>query len=308
MGTVVFPNAEVKIFLTADDTVRALRRYRELVAKTPHEKDSLSVELILQEMQKRDDNDTNRTISPLKQASDAVLIDTSHLSIDEVVAKIVQLVNKEPPASLEARFVYGLCRGIISFVVKLLFRLRVYGQEHVHSSAGIIIANHTSYLDPPLLAVAYPGEVHFLARETLFHVPILGKIIRALNTHPVANDAGDLHVLRQMVGLLNSGKKLILFPEGRRSPDGQLLPFARGFAFLAKRTKCTIFPAYIDGAFAAWPASRSFPVPFRKITCVFGSPLEWKEGETEEQFINRCCVSIEGLHTWLSRGAHGNPP
>lgn len=308
MGTVVFPQAEVKIFLTADETVRAQRRYLELVEKNPQMADSLSVEQILAEMQKRDDNDANRTISPLKQAPDAILIDTSFSSIDEVVSKIVALVEKEAPTATPRRFVYRLCRGVISFFTKLFFRLRVYGEEHVHVNAGIIIANHTSYLDPPVLAVAYPGEVHFLARETLFRVPVLGKIIRALNTHPVANNAGDLHILRQMVGLLNSGKKLILFPEGRRSTDGQLLPFARGFAFLAKKTKCTIFPAYIEGAYRAWPSSRSIPIPFCKITIVFGSPLAWKEGESEEEFIERCSSAIARLHTWLSEGAHGNPP
>jgi cytidylate kinase len=88
IGTVVFPDAEVKFFLTARDEVRAKRRWDELVAKG----ESVSFEATLEEVRKRDDNDTNRALAPLRQASDAVLVDSSDISIEDTVAFMVEKV------------------------------------------------------------------------------------------------------------------------------------------------------------------------------------------------------------------------
>lgn len=91
IGTVVFPEAEVKIFLTARPAVRAERRYLELKEK---QKTVQSQEEVMHQLMQRDDLDSNRTIAPLKQAGDAFLIDTSDLSIGEVVDLICSLSEK----------------------------------------------------------------------------------------------------------------------------------------------------------------------------------------------------------------------
>lgn len=83
LGTVVFPHADLKFFLTARAEVRAQRRLKDLQEKFPEQ--SFSFEKILQEIQERDTYDSNRTLAPLKQADDAVLVDTSGLSIVEVI-------------------------------------------------------------------------------------------------------------------------------------------------------------------------------------------------------------------------------
>lgn len=90
IGTHVLPDAEVKIFLTASAKVRALRRYNELTSDN-----YVSLEQLEQEIIARDELDQTRTIAPLVQASDAILIDSSHLSIEEVVAQIVELGRKK---------------------------------------------------------------------------------------------------------------------------------------------------------------------------------------------------------------------
>ena len=91
IGTVVLPQADVKIFLTADPQVRARRRYDELIAKG--QKADLST--ILKEVEQRDYQDTHRTVAPLKQAKDAVKVDTTCLDIDAVVAAIRQIVKEK---------------------------------------------------------------------------------------------------------------------------------------------------------------------------------------------------------------------
>jgi cytidylate kinase len=91
IGTVVLPGADVKIFLTADPEVRAKRRYDELIAKG--QKADLST--ILKEIKQRDYQDSHRAIAPLKQARDAVLVDTSDLDIEGVVTAIRQIVGEK---------------------------------------------------------------------------------------------------------------------------------------------------------------------------------------------------------------------
>ena len=91
IGTVVLPNAQVKIFLTASVAVRAKRRYLEILEKG--EKAELSE--ITAQIIERDERDMNRPVAPLKQAEDAVLVDTSDLTIDEVVAKILSIIEEK---------------------------------------------------------------------------------------------------------------------------------------------------------------------------------------------------------------------
>lgn len=91
MGTVVFPHADLKIFLTGRPEVRAKRRFNELKEKFPVESENLTLEKALEDINARDAYDMNRAVSPLKKADDALEVDTSDLSIDEVVMRILEL-------------------------------------------------------------------------------------------------------------------------------------------------------------------------------------------------------------------------
>ena len=93
IGTKVLPTASVKIFLTADVKVRAERRYKELTEKG----EKVNLEDIMSDIKSRDEQDMNRKVSPLVQASDAVLVDTSSLSIDEVVDAIIKIACDKNP-------------------------------------------------------------------------------------------------------------------------------------------------------------------------------------------------------------------
>lgn len=90
MGSVVFPKAELKIFLTGRPEVRAERRFTEFKAKFPNETKNLTIQQVLEEINARDAFDSQRELSPLKQAHDACIIDTSDLSLDEIILKILE--------------------------------------------------------------------------------------------------------------------------------------------------------------------------------------------------------------------------
>lgn len=89
IGTVVFPNADLKFYLDADPEERGRRRYRELLEK------GIPVEFqkTLQEVIERDQNDMNRSLSPLKRAEDAILIDSTHRSVDEIVNEMCRIID-----------------------------------------------------------------------------------------------------------------------------------------------------------------------------------------------------------------------
>lgn len=314
MGTVVFPEANVKIFLTANPTIRADRRYRELLTKFPDLEKSLTYDQILTDLEKRDHSDTTRTISPLKKAVDAVLIDTSELLAEEVIEKVVQIAKCKGTATASKGFFYGLIYWTARAYLRLFYRLKIYGLSHFSKGSAVIAANHASLLDPPIVSVSCPEEVHFLAKESLFRVPVLGSLIRKLNSHPVSRNAADAASFRLIIDLLQSGHKVILFPEGNRTPDGHLQPIQRGLAFLVMKARCAIQPVYVHGTFKIWPTGQKIPKLWGRLSCVFGSPIVWEEfeglekKEAERRITERMAQALKGLEDWFVSGAKGTPP
>lgn len=321
LGSVVFPNAEVKIFLTAAHKVRAKRRFEEIKEKRPEEANGLDLEKIAEDLHRRDTLDSTRKLAPLVCPRGAYVIDTSNLSIDEVVEKILKRVRKTlkkmaSPWSY-AKEMKPFYRFILFFAwltYKVLYRHKVYGLEHYYPGAGILAANHTSYLDPPIVAISWPEEVHFLAKQSLFGPFLFGRMIRALNAHPVSGDVNDISVFKMMIQLLKEGKKIILFPEGLRSENGQLEPLKAGIGLLASRANAAIIPTYIYGAFQIWDIHHKLPKLRGRTVCVFGKPILWEEfahfekKEAQAQLIERLTESILKLKSWYEDGAKGIPP
>ena len=215
-------------------------------------------------------------------------------------------------ASMTVLYRSVLCFTWIFF--KLVYRHRVYGYNHFYEKAAIIAANHSSFYDPPILAISWPEEVHFLAREGLFKNPLFGGLIRNLNAHPVSRDATDIGVFKLICRLLAEGKKIILFPEGKRGKSEALEQLKPGIAMLIARSQSAIIPAYIHGTFAIWDRCRRFPKLWGKTACVFGTPIEWAEfahldkKQAQEALLLKLKESIESLREWYLEGAKGSPP
>lgn len=319
MGSVVFPQAPIKIFLTARPEVRAERRLAELKEKRPEEVRQTNHQQMLEEIMRRDQIDSSRSIAPLICPPDAYVVDTSNISIDEVVERIIEYKEKKnlKPCWMQAKNMTILYRLIIFsawLIGKVFYRLKVYGLEHYYPQGAILASNHTSFLDPPIISACWPDEVHFLARQTLFKNRFFGAFIRNLNAHPVSGEAGDINVMKTLVSLLEQGKKVVLFPEGTRSKNGELQPFKQGISMLVTRSKSAIVPVYIDGAYRAWNRNQKFPRLFVKVTCIFGTPITWEsfshldKKDAQHQISEKLHASILDLKKWFEEGAHGVPP
>lgn len=319
MGSVVFPKAEVKIFLTARPEVRAERRLAELREKRPEEVKHISHQQMVQELIRRDQIDSSRSAAPLTCPPDAYIIESSSLSLDEVTNRIIEYKNKKilRPVWTHATKMSWTYRFILFLswcVGKIFYRLKVYGLEHYYPRGAILAANHTSFLDPPIVSVCWPEEVHFLARESLFRNKFFGKLIRNLNSHPVSGEAGDIAVMKTICALLIEGKKVVLFPEGTRSKNGELQPLKPGIAMLVSKSQSAVIPVYVDGAYQIWGRGKKFPRPFGQVTCVFGTAIRWDsfahldKKEAQRQLMTKLADSIVALKKWLKDGAQGIPP
>lgn len=177
---------------------------------------------------------------------------------------------------------YLIIRFIAFILYKILFRLQAFGRKNIPLKGGFILAsNHTSFLDPPALAVACPRIVHFLAKEGLFRNVLFGRFISALNAFPLKTHSADIKALRWAVDVLQAGKTVIIFPEGGRTPDGQLDQPLKGVGFLAAKANVPVVPAFIEGSYQAWPPDRKLFRP-GKIKIYFGRPIAIDDIKLEE--------------------------
>ena len=161
-----------------------------------------------------------------------------------------------------------------SILAQILFRFRVIGRENFNvEGPAIIAANHQSYIDPPLIGVAYPGELHYLARNTLFKRRLANWILTEVNAIPVDRDRGDVGAFRAVLKLLKDGHRTVIFPEGTRTLTGQIQKARPGIGMIVAKTLVPVIPARIFGSFEAWPKNGKLkPHP---ITVVIGKPIRF---------------------------------
>ena len=148
----------------------------------------------------------------------------------------------------------------VRMLVPLFGGLTVRGAENIPKEGPVIIAsNHAAHMDPPYLSQIMDRQLHMMAKEELFQVPILGRYIRALAAFPVKRGTADRAALREAVDRLKQGHILGIFPEGTRSPDGTLGEAEKGFALIARQTGAPIVPVAMVGTNRILPKGAKWP-------------------------------------------------
>lgn len=274
IGTVILPNAEVKVFMTASAEERARRRYEELTAKGQ----SVIYDDILRDINQRDYNDTHRDIAPLKKAKDAIELDTTSMSIDEVVEHIEKLVRsaqKKEQRSFRKipafrRWFYAILRFIAAIPFMIAFDLRYEGKENLPKTGSVILAgNHRTWFDPILIAIRVKFISAYMAKAELFDIFPLNLIIRAVHGFPTRRNSADVSALSRAEKAIRDGYNLTIFPEGTRSKDGKIGRARSGVAYIASKCGVPVYPVGI---------SFKGKLHFRsRITVRFGRPLRSEE-------------------------------
>ncbi len=171
------------------------------------------------------------------------------------------------------RFARGWARTILFFSgvrVAVLHRERLEGGR-----AFVVAANHESYSDILVLLASLPLSVRFLAKRSIFRVPVLGWSIRAAGFVPVdrGNRARGISTVEAALKLLKAGRSLVIFPEETRTPTGELLPFKSGAALLALRSGFPLLAVAIAGTRRVLPRGTLQMSPGR-VCLSIGLPME----------------------------------
>lgn len=179
---------------------------------------------------------------------------------------------------------YAFLKPIAVALMRLFFRLEARGREHVpREGALLLVSNHVSVLDPPLVGGAAPRKLYFLAKEELFRIPILGRLIHAVNARPVRRDGSDSRALKSTLRLLGEGKAILIFPEGTRGRGNEWLGEGKpGAGMLAVMSGAAVVPVYVSGTDRALPRGATLPRP-AKVRVRFGPPLHFKAGRDDRR-------------------------
>ncbi|MDR1123853.1 MAG: (d)CMP kinase [Elusimicrobiota bacterium] len=301
IGTVICPQAPIKIFLTASAEQRARRRVLQLRGKGRE----ADYEELLASIKARDRRDSSRAISPLKPAQDAVIIDTSDLNLEQVIAaagaRVDAVLRPQTPRPAYTglyKLIYNLLKLSFRAYFRLFCKTDIKGLENIPLSGGLIIAcNHLSNFDPPLaggFTELKRDSVYFTKKE-LLGWPLLGLVFRSPKFIAVDRKraGGDLSSLKAALKAVKSGNSLFIFPEGTRSKTGRPGRAKQGVGFLAYYSGAPVLPLKVIN---------TDKLPFtRRVGLTVGKPFTMKPDETRpakeqlQEFADRIMDEINKL-------------
>lgn len=205
--------------------------------------------------------------------------------------------SREPFVSL---MLYHLFKwSVVSPMLHTYFQGRVYGVENVPRRGPlVVVSNHASYFDPPILSCCVRRPVAFMAKEELFRVPILKQAIQLYGAYPVSRGAADRNAIRAALKCLEDGWATGVYLDGNRTPDGRIVAPKRGAALLAAKAQAPLLPVSLWGTQGILKKGSTMPrsVP---ITVRIGEaipPPSSTNREELEAVTQKCALAIMAMH------------
>ena len=279
IGTVVFPLATAKIFLSASLEARVERRFRQY----QHRGLEVSREELRLDLAERDRQDSERLTSPLTISPDAIVIDSSELTLEQQnqICARACLVNPTLDEELDTDFEtafreipwhYRLAYAFFSAAARF-YGLRQVGNEGGALPRGCIVAvNHVSNWDPPLIGSTFwRHPVHTLTKSELFKIWPLGPLFRWIDSIPIERSGYDAGAFDEAAARLGDGANLLIFPEGTRRAIGHPGPVRNGLGILVQATMAPTLPLFIRGSYGRQPGGS----PKSPLEVHFGPVIRW---------------------------------
>ena len=220
------------------------------------------------------------------------------------VAKGIKTINRNIPRQ---SFVYGCVSYLLVFpVFRFLFKGKTLGIKNLPKRGGVVVvSNHGSHLDPPILGHALGRPVAFMAKSELFNVPILSFIITACGAYPVKRGAGDREAIRNASAQLNQGWATGVFLDGTRQENGRVNDPKPGAALLAARTGSPILPVAIINSHRAFPKGSILP-RFIPIHLRVGELIQPPKTKKREDLISKTSEIQFSINAMLDKGLIDN--
>ncbi|BCL36175.1 lysophospholipid acyltransferase family protein [Nostoc sp. MS1] len=189
--------------------------------------------------------------------------------------------------------------SIVSPMLHGYFRGRIYGVENVPRTGPIVVvSNHASYFDPPIVSNCVRRPVAYMAKQELFEVPVLAQAIKLYGAYPVSRGSADRNAIRSALEYLENGWAVGVFLEGTRTPDGRIHDPKRGAALLAAKAKAPILPVCLWGSEKILQKGSSLPqaVPLTvRIGNLIDTPTSTNKEELEA-ITQKCTAVINEMH------------
>ena len=176
--------------------------------------------------------------------------------------------------------VYFIAHSVFRAAAQSLFRLQIINYENlIQDGPCIYVVNHQSFLDPPIVGQMFEKPIHYLARKTLFDSAFMNFALPLCHTLPIDQEQPDPGSILKVLRLVKSGGRIIIFPEGSRSPDGQIHEAMPGIGLIIGRlASVPVQPIRIEGAYDCLPI-HSNRLKFRPITLSIGNPIPFTQEE-----------------------------
>ena len=172
----------------------------------------------------------------------------------------------------DAQVVYCWGRRLAQFCFRAFGRMEISGAECVPQNGPlIVVCNHISLNDPPLLVASIPRPLFFIGKQELFKNPLSRLAMRVFHVSPFNRSAAGIDAVRVMMQNLERDRAVVIFPEGHRSPDHALQKGKLGVIFLALKSQAPILPVAVTGThrFPIWRIA----FPFRRMKTSIGPPF-----------------------------------
>ncbi|GIV05173.1 MAG: hypothetical protein KatS3mg016_0748 [Fimbriimonadales bacterium] len=192
----------------------------------------------------------------------------------------------------------------ITFRFPFFVWLRIEGCSKVPRRGGlIVVANHLSLADPPVLWYASPRHLCFMGRHDILSVPFVGAIARLAKMVPIKQRAPDRNGLKLAIEAVQQGEALAIFPEGELSESRDLQPFLPGILLILRQTRAPVLPVGLVGTDKILPYAKLVPKPaFGVVMVRFGEPISAEEilklptPEVQLAFLEEQVAKLSGQH------------
>ena len=170
---------------------------------------------------------------------------------------------------------YRIAINAVHGIMRVVLLYKIRGKENIpNEGAFLLCSNHRSWIDPVLIAAGSPRQLTFMAKEELFSVPVIGRLIKALGAFPIKRGRGDAAAVMATLKIMKRGGATLIFPEGTRTKTGEMGRFKAGAFKIAMDMGLPVVPITLNGFYKSMPPGQFFANLDSHVSLHIGKPID----------------------------------